>query len=85
MKYALLSRNHHIGEHTAAGVLSLSNGATAPSDSANQVQLYSVDLAANNAILGIFTETAVASEVVACDTTLTIKVNGTNYKLLMHT
>lgn len=69
---------------TAAGVLALSNLATAPTSSADLVQLYGVDLSAGNATLGIFTETAVAVDVALVSTnSLTVKINGTNYKLML--
>lgn len=71
---------------SAAKVLALHNSATAPSDSADLVHLYAVDLSAGNATLGLFTETAVAVDVLVASThTLTVKINGTNYKLLLAT
>jgi len=71
---------------TAAGVLALSNGATAPTTSVDLVQLYGVDLSAGNATLGIFTETAVAIDAAIVSThSLTVKINGTNYRLLLAT
>ena len=63
-------------------VLALSNTATAPSDSANLAQLYSVDISAGNATLAIFTETAVATDVSLVSTnSITIFWNGTKYKI----
>lgn len=65
------------------GVLQLTN-ATAPGSSpADMVQLYSTDISAGNASLGIRTETAVVTESVSSDRTLAIKVNGTVYKVLL--
>jgi hypothetical protein len=82
----LLLGAHTAAGSSAAGVLSLSNGATAPTTSVDQVQFYSVDLSAGNATVGLFTETAVAVDVVLASThTLTWKINGTNYKLLLST
>ena len=72
-----------IGASAAGGVLALGNGATAPSDSADLAQLYAVDLSAGNCTLGIRVETAVVTEAVASDRTLTVKINGTNYKILL--
>ena len=74
------------GASAANGVLALGNGATAPSTSVDLVQLYAVDLSAGNATLGIYTETAVAADVaVASTNSLTVKINGTNYKILLST
>ena len=67
---------------TAAGVLALSNSATAPTNSANLAQLYSVDISAGNATLGLFTETAVATDVGLASThSLTVFINGSKYKI----
>ena len=71
------------GTSAANGVMALGNGATAPSDSADMVQLYAFDISAGNASLGIRTETAVVSETVVSDRTLTVKINGTNYKICL--
>lgn len=68
---------------TASGVLALSNGATAPTTSVDLVQLYGVDLSAGNATLGIFTETAVVTETVTSDRTLSVVINGTTYKICL--
>ena len=71
---------------TAVGVLALSNGATAPTTSVDLCHLYGVDLSAGNATLGIYTETAVAVDVITASThTLTVVINGTNYKILLST
>lgn len=70
------------GTDAANGVLCLSNAATAPSASVDRVHLYAYDISAGNASLGIFTETAVASDVAVASThSLTVKVNGTAYKI----
>lgn len=67
-------------------VLALHNSATAPSDSADLVQLYAVDLSAGNATLGLSLERAVAIDAAVISThTLTVKINGTNYRLLLAT
>lgn len=68
---------------SAVNVLALSNSANAPSTSTDLVQLYAVDISAGNASLGIYTETAVVTETVVSDTTLTVKINGTNYKICL--
>jgi len=71
---------------TAAGVLALSNGATAPTTSVDLVQLYGVDLSAGNATLGLYTERAVATDAAVVSThTLTVKINGTNYRVMLAT
>jgi len=71
---------------TAAGVLALSNSATAPTASTDLAQLYSVDLSAGNATLGIYTERAVAADAAVVSThSLTVKINGTNYRILLAT
>lgn len=69
---------------TSVGTLALFNGSTAPTTSVDAVSLYAVDLSAGNATLGLFTETAVAVDIaVASTNSLTIKINNTNYKLLL--
>ncbi len=69
---------------SAISTLCLSNSATAPSNSADAIHIYAVDLSANNATLGIFTETAVAMDAALVSTnSLTIKINGSNYKLML--
>lgn len=71
---------------SATKVVALSNGATAPSTSVDLVQLYAVDLSAGNATLGLYTETAVAADAALVSThSLTVKVNNTNYKLMLVT
>lgn len=74
------------GSSAANGVLALGNGATAPSNSVDLAQLYSVDLSAGNATLGIATERAVAADIaVASTNSLSIVINGSTYKLLLAT
>lgn len=71
---------------TAVGVLALSNSATAPTTSVDLVQLYGVDLSAGNATLGLHTERAVAVDAAVVSThTLTVKINGTNYRIMLAT
>lgn len=68
---------------SAAGVLGIING-TAPSTSpADMIQIFSLDLSAGNASLGLRTETAVVTESVAQASTLMININGTWYKVLL--
>lgn len=71
---------------SAAGVLGIGNGTEPSSSPADMIQLYSVDLSAGNATLGLRTETAVtAAAAGASDAYLSIRVNGATYKLLLHT
>jgi hypothetical protein len=67
----------------AVGVLGIGNGTEPASSPADMVQIYSVDLSAGNATLGLRTETAVVSESVVSDRTLSIRINGTTYKLCL--
>lgn len=67
---------------SADRVLVLSNNATAPADSANVAQLYSADISAGNATLGLFVETAVAADAALVSTnSLTVFINGSKYKI----
>lgn len=68
---------------SAVGALGIGTGTEPGSSPADMVQLYSVDLSAANATLGLRVETAVVSELVVSDSTLTIRINGVSYKLLM--
>lgn len=70
---------------TAVSTLVLSNSATAPTTSVDKVHLFSVDNGAGHATLAIFAEETVTSEVVSGDTTFPIKINGTIYKMILHT
>lgn len=71
---------------SATGVLGLSADKVVPSTSpAGMIQIFADDSSggAANATLAIRTEETVTSEVLACDSTLNIWVNGTEYHLLM--
>lgn len=68
---------------SAAKVLGLTNGTEPSSSPADMVQLFSVDLSAGNATLGIRTETAVVTESVTSDRTLSVRINGTTYKICL--
>lgn len=68
---------------SAAKVLGIGNGTEPSSSPADMVQLYSVDLSAGNATLGLRTETAVVSESVTSDRTLSVRINGTTYKICL--
>ena len=68
---------------SAAGSLNLGNGTEPSSSQADQVALYSVDLSAGNATLGLRTETAVVTETVTSDRTLSVRINGTTYKICL--
>ncbi len=70
---------------SATNTLALFNGTVPGSSPADTVQLFSVDLSAGNATLGIRTETAVVTESITSDRTLSVKINGTTYKVLLHT
>lgn len=71
---------------SAASVLGILNGTEPSTSPADMVQLYSVDLSAGNATLGLRTETAVAVDALLASThTLSIRVNGTTYKVLLST
>lgn len=67
----------------ATKTLSIGNGMEPTTSPADSVQLYSVDLSAGNATLGITTETAVVTESVTSDRTLSVRINGTTYKLCL--
>lgn len=68
---------------SAASVIGIANGTEPSTSPADMVQLYSVDLSAGNATLGIRTETAVATESVTSDRTLSVRINGTTYKICL--
>ena len=71
---------------SAKKVLGIGNGTEPGSSPADMIQLYSVDLSAGNATLGLRTETAVAVDVVAASThSLSVRINGTTYKILLST
>jgi len=68
---------------SAASVFGIKNGTEPSTSPADMVQLYSVDLSAGNATLGIRTETAVVTESVTSDRTLSVRINGTTYKICL--
>jgi hypothetical protein len=68
---------------SAVGVLGIGNGTEPTTSPADMVQLYSVDLSAGNATLGLRTETAVVTETVTSDRTLSVRINGTTYKICL--
>ena len=70
---------------SAAGVVAIKNGTEPSSSPADMVQLYSVDLSAGNATLGLRTETAVATEgsPLTNNRSLSIRINGTTYKVML--
>jgi hypothetical protein len=68
---------------SAAKVIGIGNGTEPTTSPADMVQLYSVDLSAGNATLGIRTETAVVTESVTSDRTLSVRINGTTYKICL--
>lgn len=71
---------------SADKVIGIGNGTEPSSSPADMVQLYSVDLSPGNATLGIRTETAVAVDVIAASThSLSVRINGTTYKILLST
>lgn len=80
-------KNLGIGSTTfgtsATNTIALFNGTVPSTSPADTVQLFSVDLSAGNATLGIRTETAVVTETVTSDRTLSVKINGTTYKILL--
>ena len=70
----------------ATNVLGIKADGTVPGSSpAGMIQIFADDSSAGatNATLAIRTEEAVVGEVLACDSTLNIWVNGTEYHLLM--
>ncbi len=65
-------------------VASLMNTATPPVSSTDAAILYSADISAGNATLGIFTETAVATDAALVSAnSLTVYINGSLYKLML--
>jgi hypothetical protein len=70
----------------ATNTLALFNGTVPSTSPADTVQLFSTDISAGNASLGIRTETAVAVDVETESThTLSVTINGTVYKILLAT
>jgi len=88
--FVMTEKNFGVGV-TAFGtngtnVIGITADGTVPSSSpAGMIQIFADDSSggAANATLAIRTEEAVASEVLACDSTLNIWVNGVEYHLLM--
>ena len=87
----IIDANGNVGISTstfgtsAVGVLALVNKTVPSTSPADTVQLFSVDIAADNASLGLRTEAAVAIETNTSNRRLTVNINGTNYKLLLST
>lgn len=71
---------------SAASVLGIFSGTEPSTSPADMAQLYSVDLSAGNATLGLRTETATVTEVLVASThTHRIKINGVSYRILLAT
>ena len=71
---------------SGVGVLVLGNGTVPSTSPVDTVQLFSADISAGNASLGLRTETAVAVDAVLASThTLSVTINGTVYKVLLST
>jgi len=67
---------------TALKTLVLSNSATEPTTSVDRTHLYSKDIAAGRATLGIYAEEAVAADIGIVSThSFIVYVNGTKYKI----
>lgn len=67
---------------SGAKVLGIGTGTEPSTSPADMVQLYSVDISAGNASLGLRTETAVATDAALVSTnSLTVRINGANYKI----
>lgn len=64
-------------------VLGIGNGTVPSTSPADMIQIFSVDLSAGNATLGLRTETAVVTETVVSDATLSVQINGTTYKICL--
>lgn len=68
---------------SGVAVIAVGLGTEPTTSPADMVQLYSVDLSAGNATLGLRTETAVVTETVTSDRTLSVRINGTTYKICL--
>lgn len=81
------SGNFGIGTNTygtsAVKVLGIKNGTEPTTSPADTLQIYAVDLSAGNSTLGLRTETGVVTESVTSDRTLSVKINGTTYKICL--
>lgn len=69
---------------SAAKVLALANGTVPSTSPADMVQLFSTDISAGNASLGIRTEAAVSTSNVGVSHTLAVTVNGTIYYMQLY-
>lgn len=70
----------------AVSALVFTNGTAPTTSPADTVQLFSTDISAGNASLGLRTETAVAVDVETESThTLSVTINGTIYKIMLAT
>lgn len=67
----------------AATVLAIANGTVPSTSPADMIQIFSADISAGNASLGLRTETAVVTEAVVSDRTLSVTINGTIYKICL--
>ncbi len=63
--------------------MSIKNGTEPTGSPPDLVQIFSVDLSAGNATLGLRTETAVVTETVVSDSTLSVRINGVTYKICL--
>jgi len=70
---------------SAEKVLAIKNGVEPTTSPIDMVQLYSVDLSAANATLGLRTETAVVTESITSNRTLSVRINGITFKILLST
>ena len=68
---------------SGAKVLGIENGTVPSTSPADMIQIYSADITAGNASLALRTETAVVSESVVSDRTLSVTINGTVYKICL--
>lgn len=85
---SLIGGNVGIGTATfgtsATKTLALFNGVEPSTSPADTLQIYSVDLSAGNATLGIRTETAVAVDAALVSThSLSVRINGVTRKLML--
>lgn len=71
------------GALTTLKYLKVTNAGGDPGAVTDAIAIGSVDLSPGNATMSLRTETAIVSEVVACDRTLSIQINGTTYKLML--
>lgn len=70
----------------AVKVFAIGNGTEPTTSPADEIQIYSVDISAGNASLGLRTEQTVSAVTVEVPTNfLLIRINGTTYKMLLST